>query len=82
MLRLYEVLRCAKLHEEMPTKQGNKNQAPFERMLILSYECKNIGTIKLTVGVRRSNKDKAQYGISGLRPGEELATESNKKKKY
>lgn len=70
VLRLDEVLRYATKLGEMPTKKGNANQAPFEKMILMSYLCEGIGTIKLTVGVKRSNKDKVQYGISALREGE------------
>ncbi len=72
VLKLDEVLRCSRKAGEMPTKVGNANQASFERMLILSHEMDEIGTVKLTVGVRRSNKDKVQYGISALQSGQEL----------
>lgn len=77
VLRLDEVLRRATMLGELPTKKGNANQASFERMILMSYHCEEIGTIKLTVGVKRTNKDKVQYGISALREGETLELPNN-----
>ena len=35
------------------TKPGNKNQKPFERMMIMEYDVAFIGKVKMTVGIRR-----------------------------
>lgn len=40
------------------------------------YKHADIGTIKLTVGVR-SNSMKIQYGLTALRPGQPLIDESS-----
>ena len=45
-------------------KQDNKNQKPFERILIMEHELVGIGTVKMTVGVRRSTHEKIQYSAS------------------
>lgn len=63
---LDEILEYAKKISITPTKQGNKNQSKFEKMLIMSYQVKEIGLIKLTVGIMRSNKNKIQYGVSAV----------------
>ena len=47
-------------------KPGNKNQQPFERMLIMEYELVGIGTVKMTVGVRRRTQEKVQYCITAI----------------
>ena len=47
-------------------KQGNKNQEPFERMMIMEYELIGIGKVKMTVGIRRRTKEKVQYCITAI----------------
>lgn len=47
-------------------KAGNKNQKPFERILNMEYELVGIGTVKMTVGVRRSTHEKVQYCITAI----------------
>lgn len=79
VMNLDDVLRHAQTLEEMPPKKGNKNQASFERMILMSYQCEGVGIVKLTVGVRRSNKDKVQYGISAVRDGEVLVPQTENK---
>lgn len=32
----------------------------------MGYQCVGIGTIKMTVGIKRSNKEKVQYCITHL----------------
>lgn len=83
-MKIDEVLEKAKKIAEVPPKQGNKNQSRFSKMLILSHTLEEIGIIKLTVGILKSNKDKIQYGISALRPDQPLiekATENKHTKK-
>ena len=60
-------------------KSGNKNQAKLTQMLLMSYNCPEIGMIKLTVGVRRRTSDKVQYGITALREGETIKPSKTKK---
>ena len=48
------------------TKVGNKNQKPFERMMIMEYELTGIGKVKMTVGIRRRTKEKVQYCITAI----------------
>ena len=48
------------------TKPGKKNQQPFERMLIMEYKLVGIGTVKMTVGVRRRTQEKVQYCITAI----------------
>ena len=80
VLRLEELLANAiKVDEDAP-KKGDKNQAKLKKMLLMSYQCPEIGTIKLTVGVRRRSQDMIQYGITALEDGETI-TPANKKNK-
>lgn len=75
VFRLDEVLAGAiQVDTDLP-KPGNKNQQKLVRMLLMSYNCPDIGTIKLTVGVRRRSLDKIQYGITALNEGENIVPE-------
>ena len=38
--------------------KNNGNQKPFEKMIIMKYDCVGIGLIKMTVGVRRRTHEK------------------------
>lgn len=80
VLILDEVLRNAKPVRRVPTKKGNKNQAPFAYMLIMVYRHPEIGTIKLTVGVK-SSEQHIEYGLTALNPGQSLIENITKKKK-
>lgn len=86
VLRLEEVLAKARPVRRVPVKKDNSNQATFDYMLIMVCELEDIGTIKLTVGVRDKKipLERIQYGISALEPGQDLIpqkTEVNPKKK-
>jgi hypothetical protein len=61
VLRLTEILRNAVMlpNSERPAKRDTKNQKQFEKMFIMQ-----LGDIKLTVGLQRSNHDLVQYCIS------------------
>ena len=70
-----EVLKNASPIRRVPKKTDNKNQKDFAYMLVMIYKHQDIGTIKLTVGVRQ-NTMKIQYGLTALRPGQPLIDES------
>ena len=70
-----EVLKNASPIRRVPKKTDNKNQKDFAYMLVMIYKHQDIGTIKLTVGVRQNTK-KIQYGLTALRPGQPLIDES------
>ncbi len=69
VLQLDAILTNAWLVKAVPSKQGTKNQRSFERMLIMEYVCTGVGRIKMTVGVRRSDKTKVQYCITAIDTG-------------
>lgn len=66
VLQLDSILIGAKKVSSQKPKQGNKNQKPFERILIMEYELVGIGTVKMTVGVRRKTREKVQYCITAI----------------
>lgn len=68
VLQLDTILRNAWLVDDTPIKKGTKNQMQFSRVLIMRYDIIGIGRVKLTVGVRRSDKAKVQYCITAIEP--------------
>ena len=66
VLQLDAILTGAKKISIKKTKVGNKNQKPFERMMIMEYELTGIGKVKMTVGIRRRTKEKVQYCITAI----------------
>ena len=49
------------------TAKNNGNQKPFEKMMLMKYDCVGIGVIKMTVGVKRRTHEKVQYCITAMR---------------
>lgn len=88
-LLLEEVIAHAYPARRVPVKQGNKKQAEFEYMLLMTYRKEELGTVKVTVGVKyrkQNDKDddrpkKIEYGISVLDPGEELVKTGTEEKR-
>lgn len=78
VLILGEVLSNAMPVRRTPVKVGNQNQSQFAYMLVMVYRHAEIGTIKLTVGVKSSDQ-RIEYGITSLPPNQPLI--GNKKKK-
>ena len=66
VLQLDAILVGAKKVSIKKVKPNNKNQQPFERMMIMEYELVGIGTVKMTVGVRRRTQEKVQYCIPAI----------------
>ena len=66
VLQLDSILVGAKKVSIKKTKPGNKNQKPFERILIMEYKLTGIGTVKMTVGVRKRTREKVQYCITAI----------------
>ena len=66
VLQLDAILTYAKKVGTAPVKD-NGNQKPFEKMIVMSYDCPGIGTVKMTVGVRRGNHEKVQYCITAIK---------------
>ena len=66
VLQLDAILSGAKKVAVRKVKEGNKNQKPFEAMMIMEYDMAFIGKVKMTVGIRRRTKEKVQYCITAI----------------
>ena len=59
VLQLDAILTNAKRVSTKRVK-NNSNQKPFEKMIVMHYECVGIGIVKMTVGVRKRTHEKVQ----------------------
>lgn len=75
VLQLDAILTNAKVVSTVSSK-NNGNQKPFEKMIIMKYDCVGIGAIKMTVGVRRRTHEKVQYCITALQIEKDATTAS------
>ena len=66
VLQLDSILSGAKKVAIKKVKEGNKNQKPFEAMMIMEYDLSFIGKVKMSVGIRRRTKEKVQYCITAI----------------
>ena len=66
---LTEILERAKIVERVKAKPNNQNQKRFSEMILMRYDKKDFGTIKLTVGVLKSSRQKIQYCITAIENG-------------
>lgn len=72
VFKLDDVLANAvRVVEDFP-KAGNNNQRKLIRMILMSFKDPELGTIKLSVGVRNRTLDKIQYGITALKENEAI----------
>ena len=69
VLQLDAILTNAWLVKKVPSKPKSKNQRSFGSMLIMEYVCPGLGRVKMTVGVKRSDKSKVQYCITAIDAG-------------
>ena len=69
VLQLDAILTNAWLVKKIPSKPNSKNQRSFENILIMEYVCPGVGRVKMTVGVKRSDKSKVQYCITAIDTG-------------
>ena len=69
VLQLDAILTNAWLVKKVPSKPNSKNQRSFESILIMEYICPGVGRVKMTVGVKRSDKSKVQYCITAIDTG-------------
>ena len=67
VLQLDAILMGAKKISVNSTKQCNKNQKPFEKMIVMEYDVAFVGRVRMTVGVRRRSHEKVQYCITAIR---------------
>ena len=66
ILQLDAILVGARKVAIKKTKPGNTNQQPFERRMIMEYDMMGIGSVKMTVGIRRRTQEKVQYCITAI----------------
>lgn len=65
VLQLDAILTNAKRVKTIQAKK-NANQKPFNKMIIMEYECIGIGKVKMTVGIKRKTLEKIQYCITAI----------------
>lgn len=66
VLQLDAILTNAIFIERLPANHKKSNQKGFESMLRMSYNCPGIGTVKMMVGIKHSDKSKVQYCITAI----------------
>ena len=66
VLQLDAILMGATKVSVKKTKSGNRNQKPFEKMMIMEYGLAFIGKVTMTVGIRRRTHEKIQYCITAI----------------
>lgn len=64
IFQMETIMAEAKMEAKTKVKEGDKNQKPFQYMLVLSYQIEGLGRAKLTVGVRLRTHDKVAYDIT------------------
>lgn len=62
-LQLDTILSEAKKVETIDAKK-NSNQKPFDKMIVMKYDFKDIGAVRMTVGIKRRTHEKVQYCIT------------------
>lgn len=63
VLGMEEVIAEAKFVCRVKAKD-NSNQKPFKEMMILRHHSSLLGTVKMTVGIRKRTIEKVQYSIT------------------
>lgn len=77
---LDDILKNATPIKRVPKKPNDKNQQDFEYFIAMLCKHQDIGSIKLTIGVKTRSAMKIQYGISALKPDQPLIDYSQFKK--
>ena len=67
VLQLDAILMGATKVSVKKTKPGNRNQKPFEKVIVMEYDVAFVGRVRMTVGVRRRSHEKVQYCITAIR---------------
>ena len=63
---LTEILEKAIVEKFVKPKPDNQNQKRFSEVIIMQYNKKAFGKIKLTVGVLKNSRQKIQYCITAI----------------
>lgn len=64
ILHFEEIIGKAHIVGYTRTKEGNSNQKPFTKMLVMRYKMDDMGDIKMTVGIRARTNEKVEYSIT------------------
>jgi len=63
---LTEILERARVEKHVKSKINNQNQKRFSEMIIMQFNKKEFGKIKLTVGVLKGSRKNIQYCITAI----------------
>jgi hypothetical protein len=66
---LTEILEKATVERRVKPKSDNQNQKRFSEMILMKYNKKDFGKIKLTIGVLKGSRLKIQYCITVIENG-------------
>ena len=66
VLQLDAILATARKTKVVNAKQNNKNQKPFNKMILMECSLTGIGVVKLIVGIKRKSLEKVQYCITAI----------------
>ena len=64
---LTEILEKATVEKRVKPKTNNQNQKRFSEMIIMQYNKKAFGKIKLTVGILKGSHKNIQYCITAIK---------------
>ena len=64
VLMMEEVMKNARKVAMTNVKEGNKNQKPFTKMMVMQYTSSELGKVKMTVGIRKRTLENVQYSIT------------------
>lgn len=64
VLMMEEIMNNARKVSMTRTKEGNSNQKPFAQMMVMRYHIDGIGSVKMTIGIRKRTFEKVQYSIT------------------
>lgn len=68
VLMMEEVMKNARKVALTNVKEGNNNQKPFVKMMVMQYNSPELGKVKMTVGVRKRTLENVQYSITVPNP--------------
>ncbi len=64
VLRMETIIAEAQFVGLSKAKEGNSNQKPFKRMIVMVYKTAELGSVKMTVGVRHKTEEMVEYSIT------------------
>lgn len=78
VLQMEQVMANAQKVSLTKTKEGNSNQKPFQQMIVMRYKSDELGTVKMTIGIRKKTKENVQYSITVPNPNAPFIDENMK----